>query len=72
MASGLREGHLQPGPADTMAATTLPTTATVQKYPVEASPIPENDNMVLGETLGLRGRDFTPSPGKHGLVSPCC
>ncbi|RLW00557.1 hypothetical protein DV515_00008979 [Chloebia gouldiae] len=48
VASGLREGHLQPGPADTMAATTLPTTATVQKYPVEASPIPENDNMVLG------------------------
>ncbi|XP_041331072.1 neural proliferation differentiation and control protein 1 isoform X2 [Pyrgilauda ruficollis] len=50
VASGLREGHLhlQQGPAGTMAATTLPTTATVQKYPVEASPIPENDNMVLG------------------------
>lgn len=55
-----------------MAATTLPTTATVQKYPVEASPIPANDNLVLGETLGLRGRGFTPSPGKHGLVSQCC
>ncbi|XP_030817364.1 neural proliferation differentiation and control protein 1 [Camarhynchus parvulus] len=48
VASGLREGHLQQGPAGTMAATSLPTTATVQKYPVEASPIPENDNMVLG------------------------
>ncbi|NWH89453.1 NPDC1 protein, partial [Aegithalos caudatus] len=49
VASGLREGHLQQGPAGTMAATTLPTTATVQKYPgVEASPIPANDNMVLG------------------------
>lgn len=48
MASGLREGRLQRGPAGTMAATTLPTTATVQKYPVEASPIPANDNMVLG------------------------
>ncbi|XP_064249502.1 neural proliferation differentiation and control protein 1 isoform X2 [Passer domesticus] len=50
VASGLREGHLhlQQGPAGTMAATTLATTATVQKYPVEASPIPENDNMVLG------------------------
>lgn len=72
-ASGLREGHLQRGPAGTMAASILPTTATVQKYPgVEASPIPANENMVLGETLGLRGRGFTPSPGKHGLVSPCC
>ncbi|NXT07498.1 NPDC1 protein, partial [Prunella fulvescens] len=48
VASGLRKGRLQQGPAGTMAATTLPTTATVQKYPVEASPIPENDNMVLG------------------------
>ncbi|XP_048181804.1 neural proliferation differentiation and control protein 1 isoform X2 [Corvus hawaiiensis] len=48
MASRLREGRLQRGPAGTMAATTLPTTATVQKYPVEASPIPANDNMVLG------------------------
>ncbi|NWX61135.1 NPDC1 protein, partial [Promerops cafer] len=48
VASGLREGHLQQGPAGTMAATTLPTTAMVQKYPVEASPIPANDNMVLG------------------------
>lgn len=73
VASGLREGHLQQGPAGTMAATTLPTTAAVQRYPgVEASPIPANDNMVLGETLALRGRGFTPPPGKHGLVSPCC
>lgn len=54
VATGLREGRLQQGPAGTMAATTLPTTAAVQKYPgVEASPIPANDNMVLGETLGL-------------------
>ncbi|NXU09239.1 NPDC1 protein, partial [Pardalotus punctatus] len=45
---GLREGRLQRGPAGTMAAAALPTTATVQKYPVEASPIPANDNMVLG------------------------
>ncbi|NWI06209.1 NPDC1 protein, partial [Tichodroma muraria] len=48
VASGLRGGHLQQGPTGTMAATTLPTAATVQKYPVEASPIPANDNMVLG------------------------
>ncbi|NXO62559.1 NPDC1 protein, partial [Phainopepla nitens] len=48
VASVLREGRLQQGPAGTMAATTLPTTATVQKYPVEASPIPANDSMVLG------------------------
>ncbi|NWW80817.1 NPDC1 protein, partial [Climacteris rufus] len=47
-ASGLREGHLQQGPTGTTAAATLPTTAMVQKYPVEASPIPANDNMVLG------------------------
>ncbi|NWW33277.1 NPDC1 protein, partial [Panurus biarmicus] len=46
--SELREGHLQQGPAGTMTATTLPTTATVQKYPVEASPIPANDSIVLG------------------------
>lgn len=26
--------------------------AAVQKYPVEASPIPSNDDMVLGETPG--------------------
>ncbi|NXA80022.1 NPDC1 protein, partial [Thryothorus ludovicianus] len=48
VASGLRGGHLQQDPTSTMAATTLLTTATVQKYPVEASPIPANDNMVLG------------------------
>ncbi|NXH64631.1 NPDC1 protein, partial [Rhabdornis inornatus] len=48
VASGLRGGHLQQGPTGAMAATTLPTTAAVQKYPVEASPIPTNDNIVLG------------------------
>ncbi|NXM01672.1 NPDC1 protein, partial [Tyrannus savana] len=48
LASGLREGRLQPGPTGTAAAATLPTTATAQKNPVEASPIPANDNMVLG------------------------
>ncbi|NXF10211.1 NPDC1 protein, partial [Smithornis capensis] len=48
MASRLREGRLQRGPAGTAAAATLPTTATDQKNPVEASPIPANDNMVLG------------------------
>ncbi|XP_027522822.1 neural proliferation differentiation and control protein 1 [Corapipo altera] len=48
LASGLREGRLQRGPTSTTAAATLPTTATVQKNPVEASPIPANDNVVLG------------------------
>ncbi|NXT85224.1 NPDC1 protein, partial [Zapornia atra] len=50
MASGLREGFLQRGPASGKASATLPTstTATVQKYPVEASPIPSNDDVVLG------------------------
>ncbi|XP_027576254.1 neural proliferation differentiation and control protein 1 isoform X3 [Pipra filicauda] len=48
LASGLREGRLQQGPTSTTAAATLPTTATVQKNPVEASPIPANDNVVLG------------------------
>ncbi|NWT05430.1 NPDC1 protein, partial [Mionectes macconnelli] len=48
LASGLREGRLQPGPTSTTAAAALPTTATAQKNPVEASPIPANDNMVLG------------------------
>ncbi|XP_050764095.1 neural proliferation differentiation and control protein 1 [Gymnogyps californianus] len=45
VASGLREGLLQ-----REAAATLPTSTTtaVQKYPVEASPIPSNDDMVLG------------------------
>ncbi|XP_072739473.1 neural proliferation differentiation and control protein 1 [Ciconia boyciana] len=50
VASGLREGLLQRGPAGRQAAATLPTstTAAVKKYPVEASPIPSNDDMVLG------------------------
>ncbi|NXJ79047.1 NPDC1 protein, partial [Trogon melanurus] len=50
VASGLREGLLQRGPAGGEAATTLPTSSTtgVQKYPVEASPIPSSDNVVLG------------------------
>ncbi|KFW82741.1 Neural proliferation differentiation and control protein 1, partial [Manacus vitellinus] len=48
LAGGLREGRLQRGPTSTTAAATLPTTATVQKNPVEASPIPANDNVVLG------------------------
>ncbi|NWQ94704.1 NPDC1 protein, partial [Burhinus bistriatus] len=50
MASRPREGLLQRGPADNKAAATLPasTSATVPKYPVEASPIPSNDDMVLG------------------------
>ncbi|NXH65827.1 NPDC1 protein, partial [Hydrobates tethys] len=50
VANVLREGLLQRGPAGSRAAATLPTstTAVVQKYPVEASPIPSNDNMVLG------------------------
>ncbi|NXJ95643.1 NPDC1 protein, partial [Corythaixoides concolor] len=50
VASGLREGLLQRGPAGSKAAATLPvsTTAAVQKYPLEASPIPSNDDVVLG------------------------
>ncbi|NXL01868.1 NPDC1 protein, partial [Mesembrinibis cayennensis] len=50
VASRLREGLLQRGPAGSEAAATLPTstTATVPKYPVEASPIPSNDDVVLG------------------------
>uniref|UniRef100_A0A672U9U7 Neural proliferation, differentiation and control 1 n=1 Tax=Strigops habroptila TaxID=2489341 RepID=A0A672U9U7_STRHB len=54
VASGLRLGLLQRGPTGSEAATTLPTstTATIQKYPVEASPIPSSDDVVLGETSG--------------------
>ncbi|NXG48853.1 NPDC1 protein, partial [Psilopogon haemacephalus] len=50
LGSRLREGLLQWGPASSEAAATMPTptTATVQKYPVEASPIPSNDSVVLG------------------------
>ncbi|NXE84712.1 NPDC1 protein, partial [Cochlearius cochlearius] len=50
VASRLREGLLQRGPAGGEAATTLPTSTTtaVQKHPVEASPIPSNDDVVLG------------------------
>ncbi|NXN15210.1 NPDC1 protein, partial [Indicator maculatus] len=47
--SRLREGLLQWGRASSEAAATLPTStaAAGQKYPVEASPIPSNDNVVL-------------------------
>ncbi|XP_069729220.1 LOW QUALITY PROTEIN: neural proliferation differentiation and control protein 1 [Phaenicophaeus curvirostris] len=50
VASGLREELLQQGPTGSKAAATLPisTTTAVQKHPVEASPIPSNDNAVLG------------------------
>ncbi|XP_009888601.1 PREDICTED: neural proliferation differentiation and control protein 1 [Charadrius vociferus] len=50
VASGLRVGLLQQGPSGSKAAATLPTStsAAVPKYPVEASPIPSNDDMVLG------------------------
>ncbi|NXY77195.1 NPDC1 protein, partial [Glareola pratincola] len=50
MASGLREGLLQRDATGSKAATTLPTSTStaVPKYPVEASPIPSNDNVVLG------------------------
>ncbi|XP_009075848.1 PREDICTED: neural proliferation differentiation and control protein 1, partial [Acanthisitta chloris] len=58
VASRLRDGRLQRGPTGTATAATLPTTATGHKFPAEASPIPANDNMVLGETLGMRGKGF--------------
>ncbi|KAM6372403.1 LOW QUALITY PROTEIN: neural proliferation differentiation and control protein 1 [Pluvialis apricaria] len=50
VASGLRVGLLQRGSAGSKAAATLPTStsAAVPKYPVEASPIPSNDDVVLG------------------------
>ncbi|KAM9521842.1 neural proliferation differentiation and control protein 1 isoform 1-T1 [Guaruba guarouba] len=50
VASALRLGLLQQGSAGSRAATTLPTstTTTIQKYPVEASPIPSSDDVVLG------------------------
>ncbi|KAK2514201.1 hypothetical protein Q9966_015884 [Columba livia] len=50
MASGLREGLLQRGPASSQASATLPTSTTPagQKHPVEVSPVPSNDDMVLG------------------------
>ncbi|NWT46605.1 NPDC1 protein, partial [Chroicocephalus maculipennis] len=50
VASGLREGLLQRDAAGRKAAAALPTStsAAVPKYPVEASPIPSNDNVVLG------------------------
>ncbi|NXJ69461.1 NPDC1 protein, partial [Rostratula benghalensis] len=50
VASGLREGFLQRGAIGSKAAATPPTStsAAVPKYPVEASPIPSNDNVVLG------------------------
>ncbi|NXN99033.1 NPDC1 protein, partial [Rhinopomastus cyanomelas] len=50
MDSRRREGLLPRGPTGSEAAATLPTTTAtmVQKYPVEASPIPSSDNMVLG------------------------
>nr|XP_021136769.1 neural proliferation differentiation and control protein 1 isoform X3 [Columba livia] len=50
MASGLREGLLQRGPASSQASATLPssTTPAGQKHPVEVSPVPSNDDMVLG------------------------
>ncbi|NWY51163.1 NPDC1 protein, partial [Chionis minor] len=50
MAGRLREGLLQRGPAGSKAAATLPTSTStvVPKYPVEVSPIPSNDDVVLG------------------------
>ncbi|XP_052537289.1 neural proliferation differentiation and control protein 1 isoform X1 [Tympanuchus pallidicinctus] len=48
--SRLRQELLQRGPASSKAAVTLPTstTATSPKYPVEAAPVPSNDDVVLG------------------------
>nr|XP_013809908.1 PREDICTED: neural proliferation differentiation and control protein 1 [Apteryx mantelli mantelli] len=50
VASMLSGESLQRDPAGSKAATTLPTSTTeaVQKYPVKASPIPSNDDVVLG------------------------
>ena len=67
VADGLRDGFLQRGPASSRAAATLPTptTAAVQKNPVEASPIPSSDDVVLGETPGTaRGRGFRVLAGE--------
>ncbi|XP_062447281.1 neural proliferation differentiation and control protein 1 [Rhea pennata] len=50
VASRLQGESLQRDPMGSKAATTLPTSTTeaVQKYPVEASPMPSNDDVVLG------------------------
>ncbi|NXC47991.1 NPDC1 protein, partial [Penelope pileata] len=50
VASRLRQEFLQRGPADSKVAATLPasTTTMAPKYPVEAAPIPSNDDVVLG------------------------
>ncbi|XP_014805196.1 PREDICTED: neural proliferation differentiation and control protein 1, partial [Calidris pugnax] len=50
VASGLREEFLQQSAAGSKAAATLPTSTStaVPKYPVEASPMPSNDDVVLG------------------------
>ncbi|KFO90240.1 Neural proliferation differentiation and control protein 1, partial [Buceros rhinoceros silvestris] len=42
------------------------TTTTVQKYPVEASPIPSNDNVVLADP------SVSPCRGELVLVLPRC
>lgn len=70
VASGLRVGLLQRGPAGSKAAATLPTStsAAVPKYPVEASPIPSNDDVVLGETLGAGGSWEAVSRPCHGSM----
>ncbi|XP_010718978.1 neural proliferation differentiation and control protein 1, partial [Meleagris gallopavo] len=48
--SRLRQELLQSGPSGSKAAATLPTstTATAPKHPVEAAPVPSNDDVVLG------------------------
>uniref|UniRef100_A0A8C2U0V1 Neural proliferation, differentiation and control 1 n=1 Tax=Coturnix japonica TaxID=93934 RepID=A0A8C2U0V1_COTJA len=50
VSSRLRQELLQRVPAGSKAAATLPTstTATAPKYPVEAAPVPSNDDVVLG------------------------
>lgn len=71
MPSRLRQELLQRGPAGSKAAATLPTstTATAPKYPVEAAPVPSNDDVVLGEaddTGGDRAGSAVPlRPGAH-------
>lgn len=68
--SRLREELLRRGPAGSKAAATLSTSTSTAatKYPVEASPIPSNDDVVLGKAHKTDVGGLTPSPGRHRLA----